>query len=43
VVLGWGHNFGDVTPMRGVILGGGEQALSVEVMLTEAERGPASA
>jgi transglutaminase-like putative cysteine protease len=46
VVLGWGHNFGDVTPMRGVILGGGEQALSVEVVLTEAEeqcRGPASA
>ena len=31
VVLGWGRDFGDVTPLRGVILGGGEQTLSVEV------------
>ena len=36
VVLGWGRDFGDVTPLRGVILGGGEQALSVEVELEEA-------
>ena len=28
---GWGRDFGDVTPLRGVILGGGEQTLSVEV------------
>ncbi len=25
VVLGWGRDYGDVTPLRGVILGGGEQ------------------
>jgi len=31
VTLGWGRDFGDVTPMRGVILGGGEQALEVRV------------
>jgi transglutaminase-like putative cysteine protease len=37
VVLGWGRDFGDVTPLRGVILGGGEQGLSVEVELEEAE------
>ncbi len=36
VVLGWGRDFGDVTPLRGVILGGGEQALLVEVVLEEA-------
>ena len=35
VVLGWGRDFGDVTPLRGVILGGGEQTLSVEVVLEE--------
>jgi transglutaminase-like putative cysteine protease len=35
VVLGWGRDFGDVTPLRGVILGGGEQALTVEVVLEE--------
>ena len=23
VVIGWGRDFGDVTPLRGVILGGG--------------------
>jgi len=31
VTLGWGRDFGDVTPMRGVILGGGEQELKVRV------------
>ncbi len=36
VVLGWGRDFGDVTPLRGVILGGGEQTLTVEVELEEA-------
>ncbi len=33
VVLGWGRDYSDVTPLRGVILGGGEQTLSVEVQL----------
>jgi transglutaminase-like putative cysteine protease len=31
VTLGWGRDFSDVTPMRGVILGGGEQELEVRV------------
>jgi transglutaminase-like putative cysteine protease len=34
VCLGWGRDFGDVTPMRGVILGGGEQDLAVRVTVT---------
>jgi transglutaminase-like putative cysteine protease len=34
VTLAWGRDFGDVTPMRGVILGGGEQTLSVRVTVT---------
>lgn len=33
VVLGWGRDFGDVSPMRGVILGGGHHSLSVSVDL----------
>jgi transglutaminase-like putative cysteine protease len=36
VVLGWGRDFADVTPLRGVILGGGGQVLTVEVVLEEA-------
>jgi transglutaminase-like putative cysteine protease len=31
VTLAWGRDFSDVTPMRGVILGGGDQELSVRV------------
>ena len=34
VTLAWGRDFGDVTPMRGVILGGGEQRLEVRVTVT---------
>ena len=34
ITLAWGRDFGDVTPMRGVILGGGEQALEVRVTVT---------
>jgi transglutaminase-like putative cysteine protease len=34
VTLGWGRDFGDVTPMRGVILGGGTQSLGVRVTVT---------
>ena len=33
VVLGWGRDFGDVSPIRGVILGGGRHDLSVSVDL----------
>lgn len=31
VMLGWGRDFGDVSPLRGVILGGGSHTLSVRV------------
>ena len=34
VTLGWGRDFSDVTPMRGVILGGGDQVLDVGVTVT---------
>jgi transglutaminase-like putative cysteine protease len=34
ITLGWGRDFSDVTPMRGVVLGGGEQALEVQVTVT---------
>ena len=35
--MGRGRDFGDVTPMRGVILGGGEQELAVHVTVTQLE------
>jgi transglutaminase-like putative cysteine protease len=34
ITLAWGRDFGDVTPMRGVILGGGDQELDVGVTVT---------
>lgn len=34
ITLGWGRDFGDVTPIRGVTLGGGEQSLSVRVTVS---------
>ena len=34
ITLAWGRDFSDVTPMRGVILGGGEQELEVQVTVT---------
>ena len=37
VVLAWGRDYGDVTPVRGVILGGGEHSLSVRVDLEPTE------
>jgi len=36
ITLGWGRDFGDVTPMRGVILGGGAQRLAVRVTVAPA-------
>ena len=40
VTLGWGRDFGDVTPMRGVILGGGEQVLEVRVTVSPLGEAP---
>jgi transglutaminase-like putative cysteine protease len=37
VTLAWGRDFSDVTPMRGVILGGGEQTLEVRVTVAPVE------
>ena len=34
VTLGWGRDFSDVTPVRGVILGGDDQDLRVAVSVT---------
>jgi len=34
ITLGWGRDFSDVTPMRGTVLGGGEQHLDVRVTVT---------
>ena len=34
ITLGWGRDFSDVTPMRGIVLGGGAQALTVQVTVT---------
>jgi transglutaminase-like putative cysteine protease len=31
VTLAWGRDFGDVTPIKGIALGGGEQTVEVEV------------
>jgi transglutaminase-like putative cysteine protease len=33
VVLGWGRDYGDVSPVRGVLLGGGSHKMSVSVDL----------
>ena len=39
IVTGWGRDFSDVTPMRGIVLGGGEQGLQVNVTVTPLELG----
>ncbi len=36
VVLGWGRDYGDLSPVRGIILGGGRHTLSVGVDLEAA-------
>jgi transglutaminase-like putative cysteine protease len=41
VTLGWGRDFYDVSIIRGVMLGGGAQALKVNVTMTELEFKPA--
>jgi len=33
VALAWGRDFGDVSPLRGVILGGGSHRLTVRVVV----------
>ncbi|HTE42947.1 MAG TPA: transglutaminase family protein [Steroidobacteraceae bacterium] len=35
ITLAWGRDFGDVSPLRGVIVGGGSHQLSVRVTVTD--------
>ena len=37
VILGWGRDFGDVSPVRGIVLGGGTHKLAVAVDLEPLE------
>ena len=34
ITLGWGRDYSDVTPLRGIVLGGGSQLLGVSVTVT---------
>lgn len=40
VTLGWGRDFSDVSPVRGMILGGGEHTVSVAVDLSVMDEAP---
>jgi transglutaminase-like putative cysteine protease len=43
VLLGWGRDFSDVSPVRGVILGGGDHSVRVSVDLEPANEGEQAA
>jgi transglutaminase-like putative cysteine protease len=43
ITLGWGRDFSDVTPTRGVILGGGDQELAVHVTVSGTDEAEAVA
>lgn len=36
VTLAWGRDYGDVTPVKGIALGGGQQIVEVEVRVEPA-------
>ncbi|RXZ33969.1 transglutaminase family protein [Oxalobacteraceae bacterium CAVE-383] len=40
ITLGWGRDFLDVSPLRGVLIGGGEQSMKVAVTVTPAAECP---
>lgn len=40
ITLGWGRDFLDVSPLRGVLIGGGEQTMKVAVTVTPAHERP---
>jgi transglutaminase-like putative cysteine protease len=42
VTIGWGRDYGDVTPVKGVALGGGTQIVEVEVRVEPLELPPPS-
>jgi transglutaminase-like putative cysteine protease len=37
ITLGWGRDFGDVSPVKGITLGGGGQTVNVEVRVDPVE------
>jgi transglutaminase-like putative cysteine protease len=37
ITLAWGRDYEDVSPIRGVVLGGGEHTLTVQVEITRLE------
>jgi transglutaminase-like putative cysteine protease len=39
VTLGWGRDYGDVTPVKGIALGGGQQLVEVEVRVDAIDGG----
>lgn len=41
IAIAWGRDFGDVSPLRGVILGGGSHSLSVSVRVEALDEDPA--
>ena len=43
ITLAWGRDYGDVSPLRGVVLGGGEHELFVGVSVVPASTEPATA
>jgi transglutaminase-like putative cysteine protease len=43
IVLGWGRDFADVTPLKGVMTGGGEHVLTVAVDVTSRREEPLDA
>jgi len=38
ITLGWGRDYGDVTPVKGITLGGGGQSVEVEVYVKPVEK-----
>ena len=40
ITIAWGRDYGDVSPLRGVMLGGAEHTLSVGVSVVPLERVP---
>ncbi len=40
ITLGWGRDFLDISPLRGVLIGGGQQTMQVAVTVTPAEEMP---
>jgi transglutaminase-like putative cysteine protease len=42
ITLGWGRDYGDVSPVRGVVVGGGKHILQVGVSVTPQEDAGAS-